>query len=375
MSATDEVGTTTTTEYDDRYGLVTRQTTTGTDGSQSQMVNTLTADGANIATSTTSVAADGNPLSARQTLSYEYDDDGQLIKRTLAWAPGAEPDGDEPGGGPDEIVTTFERSVDVAEGTQSVTTTVAAGTSAAQVTTATVDLVSGKPVTHRDALGRTTTFTHDALGRRTSVTTPGGLVTTASYTPTQTTVTGPDGRVTRTTVDLLGRTVSVTDNVRNGALVADPAARTLQAHVYNPDGSSMTSTDQAGRTTTAELDAFGRTVSQEEPTGLTHLTSYDDGAAHTMVAALLPDGAAQPNMSTTTSYDDADRATESQTTYATGSGGRSPIPSAPRRSTGSACRPPPPATTSPSPPTFPVRGGSRRAPPRPRSPRSSRVSR
>ena len=144
VSATDEVGTTTTTEYDDRFGLVTSQTTTGTDGSQSQMLNTLTADGANIATSTTSVGADGNPLSARQALSYEYDDDGQLTKRTLAWAPGAEPDGDEPGGGPDEIVTTFERSVDVAEGTQSVTTTVGAGTSAAQVTTATVDLVSGQ---------------------------------------------------------------------------------------------------------------------------------------------------------------------------------------------------------------------------------------
>ena len=153
------------------------------------------------------------------------------------------------------------------------------------------------------------------------MTRPGGLVTAASYTPTQTTVTTPDGRVTRRTVDLLGRTVSVTDNVRNGALVADPGARTLSAHVYNSDGSSMTSTDQAGRTTTTVLDAFGRTVSQEEATGLTHLKSYDDGAAHTMVAALLPDGAAQPNMSTNTSYDDADRAIQSQTTYATGSGG------------------------------------------------------
>ena len=321
LSSTDEVGTTTTTEYDDRHGLVTRQTTTAIDGSQSQMVNTLTPDGVNIATSTTSVAADGNPLSARQTLSYEYDDDGQLVKRTLQWAPGAEPDGDEPGGGPDEIVTTFERSVDVAAGTQSITTTVAAGTSAAQVTTATLDLASGKPVTHRDAMGRTTTFTHDALGRQTSVTTPGGLVTTTSYTPTQTTVTTPDGRVTRKTVDLLGRPVSITDNVRNGALVADPGARILSAHVYSPDGSSMTSTDQASRTTTTELDAFGRTVSQEGATGLTHLKSFDDGAAHTTVAALLPDGASQPNMSSTTSYDDADRATESQTTYVTGSGG------------------------------------------------------
>ena len=69
----------------------------------------------------------------------------------------------------------------------------------------------------------------------------------------------------------------------------------------------MTSTDQAGRTTTTALDAFGRTVSQEEATGLypSQVKSYDDGAAHTMVAALLPEGAAQPNMSTNTSYDDA----------------------------------------------------------------------
>jgi len=147
------------------------------------------------------------------------------------------------------------------------------------------------------------------------------MVTTTAYTPTQTTLSTPDGRVTRKTVDQRGRTVSVTDNVRNGALVADPAARTLSTHIYSHDGSSMTSTDQTGRTTTTVLDAFGRTVSQDEPTGLTHLKSYDDGAAHAMVAELLPDGATQANMSTTTTYDDTDRAIHEQTTYAAGSGG------------------------------------------------------
>ena len=177
-------------------------------------------------------------------------------------------------------------------------------------------------------MGRTTTFdVRRRSGGGPRSTTPGGLVTTTAYTPTQTTVTSPDGRVTRTTVDLLGRTVSVTDNVRNGALVADPAARTLSAHAYSPDGTSTTPTDQAGRTTTTVLDAFGRTVSQEGPTGLTHLKSYDDGAAHTTVAALLPEGAAQPQMSTTTSYDDADRAIQSQTTLCDRLGrDRSPIP-------------------------------------------------
>jgi RHS repeat-associated protein len=319
VSATDEIGTTTTTEYDDRYGVVTSQTTTGADGTQAQMVNTLTDDGINIATSSTSVGTTGGPLSARQTLSYEYDD-GQVTKRTLAWAPGAEPDSDERGGGPDEIVTTFERSVDLAGRTQSITTTVAAGTPAAQVTTSTVDLVSDKAVAHSDASGRTTTLEYDAVGRQTKTTTPGGLVTTTAYAPTQTTVTTPDGRVTRSTVDLLGRTVSITDNVRNGTVVADAAARTLSAHSYSPDGTSTTAVDQAGRTTTKMLDAFGRTVSDEGPAGLTHLKSYDDGAAHTTVAGLVPDGAAQPQMSTTTSYDNADRALQSQTTYVSASG-------------------------------------------------------
>ena len=282
----------------------------------------------------------------------------QLTKRTLAWAPGAEPDPDEPGGGPDEIVTTFDRSVDLNEGTQSVTTTVAAGTSAAQPTTTTVDLVSGQAVSHTDAMGRTTTMAYDAIGRQTDMTTPGGMVTTTSYTPTQTTVTTPDGRVTRTTVDLLGRTVSITDNVRNGALVADPAARTVSSHVYSPDGTSVTSTDQAGRTTKAVLDAFGRTVSQAGPTGLVHLKSYDDGAAHTTVAALVPEGAAQPQMSTATSYDDANRAIESQH--------HRTRPRCPRRrprqlearSTGSGNRSPAPRTTSPSRPTAPVPAAS-----------------
>ena len=313
VSATDEVGTTTTTRYDDRYGVVVNQTTTGADGSQAQLVNTLTADGTNIETSTTSVGKKGGTLSARQTLSYGYDH-GQLTTRTLAWAAGA---GADAGSGPGEIMTTFGRSVDLAAATQSVTTTVAAGTSAAQASTATVDLVSGQAVSDTDPMGRITTMAYDALGRRTTLTTPGGMVTTTAYSPTQTTVTGPDGRVTRTTVDVLGRTVSVTDNVESGSLGADPAARTLSSHAYSADGTSVTSTDQAGRRTVTVLDAFGRMVSKVGPTGLLQRTAYDDGAAHTTVAQVLPEGSAQPLMGTTTSYDDADRAIGSQTSYPT----------------------------------------------------------
>ena len=53
----------------------------------------------------------------------------------------------------------------------------------------------------------------------------------------------------------------------------------------------MTSTDQAGRRTKVTvLDAFGRMVSKVGPTGLLQRTAYDNGAAHTTVAQVLPEG-------------------------------------------------------------------------------------
>ena len=193
------------------------------------MVNTLTPDGSNIDTSTTSVGTAGGTLSARQTLSYEYDDDGQLTKRTLSWAPGAEPDVTSRAAARTRSSPRSSAPVDVDEVTQSVTTTVAAGTPPPRPPRppSTWCRASRSP-TPTPWGGRRRSPT-TPLGRRTKVTTPGGLVTTTSYTPTQTTVTTPDGEVTRTTIDLLGRTVSITDNVLNGALVADPGARTLSA--------------------------------------------------------------------------------------------------------------------------------------------------
>ena len=250
MSATDAVGATTTTVYDDRFGLVAKQATIGADGSEAQVVNVLTSDGRQISTSTTSVGQEGKALSARQTVSYTYDTtpgdgtNGNLRTRTLTWAPGAEPADDE---GPDSIVTKFDQTVSVAKGTQQVTTSTAYGTKDAETTTTTLDLSSGLGMTSTDGLGRTTTMAYDAVGRQTSVTTPGGLTTSTTYTPTQTTVTGPDGHVTRTTKDLLGRTVSITDDVSEGAFVADPTTRMVSAMACSQNGNSVTGTDQAGR--------------------------------------------------------------------------------------------------------------------------------
>ena len=325
VSATDEIGATTTTTYDGRFGEITDQTTTGKDGAVADMANTLTGDGRSIKTTITSVGQPSKTPTARQVLDYDYDPAGRLITRTLSWAPGAEPAADEPGGGPANIVTKFARSFDAKTATEILSTTIADGTAAAQTTHSDLDLVTGEVTSTSDGLGRTTMNSYDALGRRTKTVTPSGLVTTSSYTPTTTTQTGPTGLITRTTRDLLGRTTTVTDNVRNEALVSDPAARTLNTSSYSADGTSMTATDEAGRVTTTTLDPFGRTVSQTDALGITHLTSYDNGADHDKVDSVLPNGATSPTANTVSRYDDANREVQSNTTYAGDSGSGAPV--------------------------------------------------
>ncbi len=315
-SATDEAGTITTTEYDDQFGLITKQTSTGADGTQAQQMNVLTADGRNIASTTKSVGQDGSPLSARQTTSYTYDPrSGEVATRRLSWAPGAAPDDAEPGDGPDEIVTTFARTTSLDGLTQTLTTVAGAGSDAAKKTTTTLDLVSGLVMENADAMGRVTTAEYDAVGRRTRLTTPDGFSTRTAYTPTQTVVTGPTGRSVRSTTDKLGRTVSVTDNVAGGRLVADVGARTLSATSFSADGLSLTATDQAGRETTTTMDAFGRAVRKVGPTGLVQTMAFDDGAAHTRTAEIIPAGSDDPQSTMTARYDDTGRVVQSQTSH------------------------------------------------------------
>ena len=321
LSSTDESGVTTVTTYGP-YGLILQRATTGADGAQATMVNTFTGSTSgsdvpsdlNVATSTTYAGPAGEDPTARSVTAYDYDDDGQPNSRTLRWAPGVDPE-DGPGDGPDEITTTYARSVNT-DGTLKLTTTVGAGTPDAQRSTATIDLASGKAVAHTDALGRTSRFGYDPIGRQITVTTPDGLTTSTVYAQNQTTVTGPNGRIQRTTTDVLGRTVSVTDNVRNQMFTSDPGARTLSSTSYSPDGGTATGTDLSGRQIVSTLDAFGRPVRRVGPTGLTHLTAYDDGAAHSSTTAIVPEGGGDSPAATTYSYDDAGRTTRTATTFA-----------------------------------------------------------
>jgi RHS repeat-associated protein len=319
--STDETGTTTATTYGDKYGLITSVTITGADGSCSQTTHVLSADKKTISSATTAYAATGQPLTARSTTSYSYDAYGQPAQRTMTWAPGAKPAGGSDG--PDTVTTMFATSVDPAACTRTITTTTAAGTPVAASTTTVLDLVTGRPVRTIDPLGRIISYTYDAAGRQTGRTTPDGLTTRTSYaaatgaTPATRTVSTPDGRVVQTTYDALSRIARVTDNVSDQAFTGSPTARTLSAYSYSLDGTTITATDQQGRTITTALDVLGRQVQQVGPTGITHATGYDD-APHTTTQTAAGAGSASPDATRTTSYDNGNRPVSVQCQYSDG---------------------------------------------------------
>jgi RHS repeat-associated protein len=314
--STDESGAVTKTEFDPRYGLPTRQTVTGTDGTTSITINTPTGDGKAIDTTTTLVGAPGQTPTARSVTTYTYNDFGELTGQSLAWAAGAKPPG--PSGGADAGDET--RTVDVDASTRIDTVTTAAGTASAASTKTVSDLVTGKVVSQTDPAGRTTSYSYDAAGRVTSVAAPGDLTTKTDYTsPLTTTTTSPDGHIRHTTTDVLGRTIKVTDNVSNQKLVADPTARTLATSDYTVDGSKITSSGPTGAVTTTLLDPLGRQIKKVKPNGITEATAYDD-VKNTKTRAVIPGGgqASDPSSVTVEALDDLNRPTSSNTSYLDG---------------------------------------------------------
>ena len=109
-----------------------------------------------------------------------------------------------------------------------------------------------------------------------------------------------------TTYDVLGRKVRVTDNVQDQAFTDSPTIRQVSAFDYSLDGTTLTATDQHGRTIHTTMDVLGRKVAQIGATGITRTTTYDD-AAHTTTQAIVPDGATNSQALRTTTYDNANR--------------------------------------------------------------------
>lgn len=325
LTSVDETGTTTTNTYDPNYGLVTSTMASGADGTTRSATNTLSADNKTIASTTQAEASAGGKLSARNVVSYLYDSFGQPSQRTIAWAPGAAPP--DNGGGPDSSTTKMVSTVDATAVTRTIAVTTAAGTPAAATTTTVFDLVSGQPVKVTDALGRVTTRGYDAAARLVKVTPPTGMTTATTYqsatrtAPATQLVTGPDGHQTQTTYDPLGRVVTVTDNVSKGVFVADPTTRIVSSETYNPNGTTSTATDLAGRATTTTVDPLGRPVSEVSAIGVTHSTTYND-VSNTITRQTIPDGTTMPAQIVGTSYDAKNRELASRTTYPVPGSGR-----------------------------------------------------
>ena len=332
ISSTDETGVTQTTTYDSAYGLVSgAETTIATGDPDAPTIKTLrtidttlTADHRNVLNATQSDLGGNGKLSARETVAYTYDDYGRPTSRTVAWAKGAAPP--DNGGGPASTTTNYASTEDVAAATRTIAVTTAFATLAASTTTTVLDLVSGEPVSFTDGAGRVTTKQYDAANRLLAVSPPTGLVTKTSYgapdpnkdIPATMTVTGPDGHVSLTTYDALGRTVSVTDNVKNGAFVADATTRTISTVNYSVDGTTITSTDRTGRITKTVADALGRPVIKVGPTGITTTTSYDETTNRT-TESTFGVGATRAAQITGTAYDALNRIIANRTTYPTSS--------------------------------------------------------
>ncbi|MFF7183163.1 RHS repeat-associated core domain-containing protein [Streptomyces sp. NPDC008121] len=308
------------------FGLPLRVTVTGADGAEAVTENTLTGDRKSIAAVKKLVKNKGEKeLSARTVTSYQVNKQGEVTGKSLTWAQGAKPDSVQ---GPDEVSETYESTADPAARTRTVVVKSVAGVSS-QVT----DLVTGQVTGSTDTEGRTVETAYDEAGREVLRKVPGGpegdgLLTTVSYTPATTTVSTPgqDGKphITVEHRDLLGRAVKQTDNVRDGALTDDPAARTLQSVTFKDGGRTAEVTDQAGRTTVTTSDDLGRPVKTVAPNGISRLTVYQDAATaetSAVTTLTLPAGESDPAkaaaVSTETS-DNAKRPVETGASFADG---------------------------------------------------------
>ncbi|MFF3159926.1 RHS repeat-associated core domain-containing protein, partial [Streptomyces sp. NPDC057910] len=299
------------------FGQLVTSTTTGADGTVAITENTLTQDGKSVTATKDLTGGKGETPKARTVTGYTVDGHGEVEEKTLAWAPGARPEGDQ---GPEKTTETYKSTVDAQGRKKTVEVSSAAGR-----TVTVTDLATGLVVEETDTAERTTKTEYDPAGRPVKQTGPDGLVSTAVHTPDTTTVTGADGHVTVEKRDVLGRTVEEADNVgEDGEKNSRADARILKKTVYSDNGRTATVTDGPGRVTVVTNDLQGRPVKTVAPNGMTQLTVYDD-AAHTKTTATLPAGETDPGKAPVTSvekFDDADRRTGAATTHAD----KTPVP-------------------------------------------------
>ncbi|MFF3160207.1 RHS repeat domain-containing protein, partial [Streptomyces sp. NPDC057910] len=164
---TDVTGAKTRLEYG-AFGQVTKSTTTGSDGAVAVTENTLSGDGKSLAATKDLVGDKGQTPKARTVTQLTTDAHGEPASKSVVWAEGARPEGDE---GPGKGSETYARTVDVKTRTKTVEAKTPAGT-----VTKVADLATGKVIEETDAVGRTNRTEYDAAGRAVKQTGPDGLV-------------------------------------------------------------------------------------------------------------------------------------------------------------------------------------------------------
>ncbi len=118
-----------------------------------------------------------------------------------------------------------------------------------------------------DANGNSVTYQYDADGRQTSTTSPEGLVTATEF--------DAAGRVVRTT-DPSGITVDRTYSLRGELLTEQRSGEGVISYTYAADGTLSSVTNALGHTTTYGYDLEGRRTSRTDPLGNTESWVYND---------------------------------------------------------------------------------------------------
>ncbi|MER6076259.1 hypothetical protein ABT187_47595 [Streptomyces sp. NPDC001817] len=308
----------TETVYDDgpvgeggHYGLPVKTTVTGRDGTRTETVFELTGkddiDGITDATgmavkASTAYAPDsaGN-LAARTVVSVGTDARGETTGQRVTWAEGAKPEGHE---GPDAYET--RSAYDIKPGEkgglvrEDTLTTVMGRDEDHLVSTSVTDLSGGLALTATDPEGRVSRQAYDAAGRVVSATVFAGtekeLTSTVEYaSATKVAVTGPDGKRTVTEGDALGRTVRVSDNIRDGKIIEDggDGVRVLRQvgyqHALDDARPRVITTDAAGLVTETATDRSG-TVSDTRAADGTVSRTVADLVANTTHTGTLASG-------------------------------------------------------------------------------------
>ncbi|WP_158265624.1 RHS repeat-associated core domain-containing protein [Blastopirellula marina] len=228
------------------------------------------------------------------TVTYEYDEFGQLIAQT----------------DPNHETTTYEYD-DLGRQTAVIYADPDGPGSQASPEVAYVYDAAGQMTEMTDELGNTTTYAYDNLGRQISVTLPdpdgaGALtspVTTYSYDAASQllSVTDPLGRTTSYTYDNMGRRLTETLPDPDGGGTQTPPVTT---YTYNTQGQLDSVTDAASQTVSYTYNSAGMMATMTDPRGTT-VYAYDALGRQIAMFEPDPDGAgAQLAPVTLTQYND-----------------------------------------------------------------------